>query len=495
MPTLESLQTISSELTQLSHILSLLSWDQEVMMPPAATAGRARQMAVLSTIIHRKMVSDDLRKLLEEAEVLRDSFNARERGLVRVMRRQHDQSRKLPEAFVAEFSSLTSQALPVWAEARRRSDFAVFRPLLEKIVTMCRQKADYLGYAEEPYDALLDLYEEGLLASRVRVLFERLKPFLLTRLRTIADDSPDTVLAAKELDIRKQMEFSEKLLRKIGYDFERGRQDQSVHPFSISLGHDDRRLTNRYNPSSFEFIFSALHEGGHALYEQGISAELAGGCLDEGVSLGIHEAQSRLWENIIGRSRFFWQHFYGELQKAFPEPLAHVELEQFYQAINAVRPGYIRVDADEVSYNLHVLVRFELESALFAGSIATADLPGLWQEKYQEVLGLPFADLPDADAKGVLQDVHWAHGSFGYFPTYTVGNLAAAQFWAAYCRFDPDWQQTVATGNLEKIRMWLRENIYGHGATFTPKELLMRVTGRDLSEEYFEEYIRNKYGE
>jgi carboxypeptidase Taq len=342
---------------------------------------------------------------------------------------------------------------------------------------------------------LLDLYEEGLLASRVRVLFERLKPFLLTRLRKIADDSPDMVLAAKELDIRKQMEFSEKLLRKIGYDFERGRQDQSVHPFSISLGHDDRRLTNRYNPSSFEFIFSALHEGGHALYEQGISAELAGGCLDEGVSLGIHEAQSRLWENIIGRSRFFWQHFYGELQKAFPEPLAHVELEQFYQAINAVRPGYIRVDADEVSYNLHVLVRFELESALLAGSIATADLPGLWQEKYQEVLGLSFADLPDADAKGVLQDVHWAHGSFGYFPTYTVGNLAAAQFWAAYCRFDPGWQQTVATGNLEKIRMWLRENIYGHGATFTPKELLMRVTGRDLSEEYFEEYIRNKYGE
>jgi carboxypeptidase Taq len=495
MAVMDELRARSGELTNLSNILSLMHWDQEVMMPVGGTEDRASQLATLSRIIHKKVVSPHLAVLLQEAESSLDGLSLTEQALVRVMRREHDQNSKLPETFVAEFSSLTSQALPVWAEARRRSDFNHFMPHLEKIVAMCRDKADMLGYAERPYDALLDLHEEGLLASRVSVLFERIKPHLIELIQRREQSGLATVIKIeKEFEMNAQVLFSRKILEKIGYDFNRGREDQSVHPFSTSLGHNDRRVTNRYHPKSFEFIFSALHEGGHALYEQGVAEELAQSHLDGGISLGIHESQSRLWENIIGRSQSFWQHFFPALREAFPDQLADCGVDAFYREINKVCPDFIRVEADEVSYNLHVLIRFELEMALFDRSITVKDLPALWQEKYEEYLGLSFASLPDAAAKGVLQDIHWAHGSFGYFPTYTIGNLVASQFWEAYCRFDPSFEQTIAAGNLSAIREWLRDNIYKHGSVYPPDDLLRNVTGSALSEKPFLRYIHVKFG-
>jgi len=487
---MEELRNISAELTDVSNIMSLLHWDQEVMMPVKGTQARANQLATLSRVMHRKIVAPKLQKLLAGAEDGQDKLSVIDRALVRVMRRVHDQNSKLPETFVAEFSRLTSQALPVWVEARRRSDFDLYRPLLEKIVDACREKAEFLGYAEEPYDALLDLHEEGLLTSRVSFLFGRIKPVLIDLIARIGRPAEERPLGVKKSAVPEQIEFSRKILERIGYDFDRGRQDQSAHPFSTSLGHDDRRVTNRYDPDSFDFIFTALHEGGHALYEQGVASELAQTLLDEGISLGIHESQSRLWENIIGRSLPFWQHFFAELQQAFPEQFGRLSAEGFYREINTVRPDFIRVEADEVSYNLHV----ELEKGLFDGSISVSDLPALWRGKYRDYLGISFTQLDDADAKGVLQDVHWAHGSFGYFPTYTIGNLAAAQFWASYCRYDPDYQQTLASGNLPKIRDWLGENIYRHGAVYPPEELIERVTGEKLSEVYFLQYLTDKFG-
>jgi len=285
-----------------------------------------------------------------------------------------------------------------------------------------------------------------------------------------------------------QVSYSEKLLAEIGYDFNRGRQDISAHPFTTSLGHNDRRVTNRFRPDSLEFIFSALHEGGHALYEQNIAEEYAETPLDEGVSLGIHESQSRLWENIIGRNHLFWEKYYPLLQEILPDQFDNILLDDFVSHINRVDPGMIRVEADEVSYNLHVLIRFELEKGLIEGTIGVTDLPAMWNEKHKKHLDVTV----DSDATGVLQDIHWAHGSFGYFPTYTIGNLAAAQIWNTYCQFDSDFKQKLRKAKLDKIRKWLTENIYSHGASYPPAELLHKVCGEPLNSKYFIDYLKNK---
>jgi len=297
------------------------------------------------------------------------------------------------------------------------------------------------------------------------------------------------VALAAPFEIEEQVRFADQLLAKIGFDFERGRQDRSAHPFSTGLGGNDQRVTNRYNPQSIEFIFSALHEGGHALYEQNVSADLARTPLGSGVSLGIHESQSRLWENIIGRSAPFWLHCYPSLREAFPAQFGAMDVDNFLQMINRVQPGLIRVEADELSYNLHVLIRFELETALLDGDLQVADLPAAWNERYRDYLGI---EVP-SDSDGVLQDIHWAHGSFGYFPTYTIGNLASAQIWHAYCLFDLDHEATIAHGDFDKIRQWLSQQIYQHGSVYQPHELLLRVTGEELNPEYFLRYLKKKF--
>lgn len=488
MNLIDQLKKYSGELTDLQYALALLQWDQEVSLPARAAEDRARQMATLSGVIHRKQVAPELGDLLARAAERQEGFPVTERALVRVMRREYDQSTRLPEEFVVRFSHLTSRALSVWTEARRRSDFSLFAPLLTEVVAMCRRQAEYLGYPAEPYDALLDLHEEGLTTSRVAAVFAGLREPLSDLIHKLRADSGELHFA-KPFRQEEQVAFAEKMLAAMGFDFERGRQDLSAHPFTTTLGHHDHRVTNRYQPHSLEFIFSALHEGGHALYEQNIADGLAGTALDSGVSLGVHESQSRLWENIIGRSLPFWEHFYPELRQAFPAQFADLPLSEFVHGLNLVRPGLIRVEADEVSYNLHVLIRFELERALIEGSLAVSDLPAAWNERYRKDLDVRV----DRDADGVLQDIHWSHGSLGYFPTYTIGNLAAAQIWDAYRECDPEPEETLRRGDLAKIRGWLTERIYRHGSIYPPQELIANVTGKPLAAESFLGYLDRKY--
>ena len=491
MKNIEELHQKARELTNLNSIMALLQWDQEVMMPPGGNEGRAEQFSVLSTIVHQKITAPGLGKILQEMFGKPEELSAADLSLIMVLKREYDKNTKLPEKFIADFSRLTSEALPVWVEARKKNNFEIFQSLLQKIINMSRQKADYLGYVDHPYDALLDLYEEGLTTSDLEVLFGNLKTELSQLLQQKVSQQkpvPEKLANMVPMLLKDQVHFSEKLLAEIGYDFNRGRQDISAHPFTTSLGHGDRRVTNRFRPDSLEFIFSALHEGGHALYEQNISEEYAETPLDEGVSLGIHESQSRLWENIIGRSRLFWEKYYPVLQEFLPRQFQDIPSDDFVCYINRVHPGMIRVEADEVSYNLHVLIRFELEKALLEGTIEASELPALWNEKYQHYLIVNV----DSDANGVLLDIHWAHGSFGYFPTYTIGNLAAAQIWQTYCQFDPDHRQTLQLGKLGKIRDWLTDNIYSHGALYPPAELLHNVCGEPLNSKYFIDYLKNK---
>ena len=491
MNAIEELLRKAKELTNLNSIMALLQWDQEVMMPSGGAAGRAEQFSVLSTIVHQKITAPDLGKILQELSGKPEELSAADLSLIRVLKREYDKNTKLPEKFIADFSRLTSEALHVWVEARKKNNFEIFQPLLQKIIRMSRQKADYLGYVDHPYDALLDLYEEGLTTNNLDVLFGNLKAELSQLLQQKISQQkpvPEKLKDMVPMLLKDQVHFSERLLSEIGYDFNRGRQDISAHPFTTSLGHNDRRVTNRFRPDSLEFIFSALHEGGHGLYEQNIAEEYAETPLDEGVSLGIHESQSRLWENIIGRNHLFWEKHYPLLQEILPDQFDNILLDDFVSHINRVAPGMIRVEADEVSYNLHVLIRFELEKGLIEGTIGVTDLPVIWNEKYKHYLNVAV----NSDANGVLQDIHWAHGSFGYFPTYTIGNLAAAQIWHTYCLFDPDYRQTLRQGNLDKIRNWLTENIYRYGALYPPAELLHKVCGEPLNSKYFIEYLKNK---
>jgi carboxypeptidase Taq len=490
MKIIDQLLSRAAELTNLNNIMALLQWDQEVMMPPAATAERGSQFSLLSTIIHQKITDPELGGLLKQAADNAEELSAKNHAIVRILGREHFRNIKLPEKFVAEFARLTAESLPAWITARKQDDFKVFQPYLEKIVAMSRQKADYLGYEDHPYDSLLDLYEEGLTCAQLNDIFADLRPELTTLVqqKTIIPAEERMAFPFPPIVEKDQIAFSERLLAEIGYDFNRGRQDISPHPFTTSLGHNDRRVTNRYRPDSLEFIFSALHEGGHALYEQGIAQEYNTTPIDEGVSLGIHESQSRLWENIIGRCKPFWSLYFPLLQQYIPYSFQDVELDDFIRYINKIQPGLIRVEADEVSYNLHIIVRFELEKELLAGNIQVAELPSLWQEKYRTYLNLEV----DSQANGVLQDIHWAHSSFGYFPTYTIGNLAAAQIWHYYCGSYPDYEKTLQQGNLQKIRQWLTDNIYRYGALYPPAELLHKICGEPLTSSYFLDYLKTK---
>ncbi|MBU4033212.1 MAG: carboxypeptidase M32 [Proteobacteria bacterium] len=488
MTHLTQLRKYSAELVDLHHTLALMQWDQEVRMPRRAAEGRAGQFATLSGLVHRREVAPELGALLAEVEASKEGLSVEDLALVRVMRRQYDQNTKLPEEFVSEFSRLASQAQMSWLEAREQSDFAIFQPLLERLVIMARQQAEYLGYADHPYDALLDLYEEGLTTAQVEKMFVELQAPLVAMVKKFAGRL--TPLSFGEpFSPAGQEQFAQHLLVAMGFDFSRGCLARSAHPFTTTLGHNDRRITNRYAPKSLDFIFGALHEGGHALYEQGIAERLAHSHLDDGVSLGIHESQSRFWENVVGRGRPFWQRFFPELQQSFPAQFAQTDIDDFVRGINAVTPGLIRVDADELTYNLHVLIRFEIEKALIEGSLEVAALTRVWRDKYRQYLGVEV----ESDADGVLLDIHWSHGSFGYFPTYTIGNLAAAQIWEAYKRYDPEFSQTIGTGNLEKVQAWLGREIHTHGSVYLPQELLKRVTGAPLSAQPFLAYLEEKF--
>ncbi|HEY8395060.1 MAG TPA: carboxypeptidase M32, partial [Thermaerobacter sp.] len=475
---------------------ALLSWDEEVYMPPGGAEARAEQKATIGRLAHELFTAPEVGEWLEELREWEASLDpdSTDASILRVTRREYERARRVPPDLVAELLRASSQGYHAWVEAREQRRFAPFAGALARLLELCRQMADALGYEEERYDALLQGHEPGMKTSQVRALFARLKEGLLPVVQAIAERSGrvrDDFLHQSFPEDR-QWQATIEALRAIGFDFNRGRQDRSIHPFTTAFSPGDVRLTTRIDPGCFgPAFFASLHEGGHGLYEQGFPDEFRRTPLADGASSAVHESQSRLWENVVGRSREFWTFFFPRLRELFPAQLEGVDAEAMYRAVNRVQPSLIRVEADEVTYNLHIMLRFELELALLSGDLAVEDLPGAWNEKMKEYLGL----VPADDLQGVLQDIHWSWGGFGYFPSYALGNLMALQLWEKALADEPDLPERIAAGDLTGVLAWMREHVHRHGAKYEPLELVQRATGRELSPEPFLRYIRRKYGE
>jgi carboxypeptidase Taq len=491
------LKELSTEIHTLSSILSLLHWDQETYMPAGGISPRSHQIALLSTLIHEKKISrkfkDCLAKLVHSSTSKPKVKGLRrvELAMLREWQKDFARATKLPPSFVQTFSQVTAEASQIWSVAKKDSNFKVFAPFLEKIIGLCRQKAEILGFVDHPYDALLEAYEPCMTTRKVGVLFDALQKELRQLLKKITSSRPiDDRFLRKKIDPAKQMEIGHQILSGLPLDPAFSRLDLSAHPFSTALHPHDSRITTRILPNGFmSNIFSVLHEAGHSMYEMGLSLKTWGTPLSEAVSLSIHESQSRWWETLIGRNLPYWRHTYPLLQKMLPTHLKKVPLERFYRAINKVTPSLIRVEADEVTYCLHVILRFEIEKQLISGSLSVSDLPEAWNAKMKEFFGI----TPPNDAQGCLQDIHWSLGDFGYFPTYALGNLFAAQFFTAFAKECPDWEQETAQGNFAFIREWLKTNIHEWGRMYNSEELAKKVTGRSLTHTPYITYLKKKY--
>ena len=506
MHTLKTLEPLTNRLLEIQRInsaASVLSWDQETYMPAGGGAARAEQIAALQGIAHRQLVSPETTRLLgtwldlqtgRPLERDGERWDESSSAVLREVWRDYSRAKKLPSQFVTRLSRECSLAQQVWAEAKTQSDFKSFLPSLSTVLSLKREEADYLGFEETPYNALLDAYEPGSTVAALRPLFAQLKARLVPLLKRIQESSVriDDTFLYHAYDQTRQMEFGRLVLIAMGYDFEKGRLDLSAHPFTTSFHPTDVRVTTRvYEYDLPSCLFSCIHEGGHGLYDQGLAPAHYGSPLGESVSLGIHESQSRLWENCVGRSRAFWRFFYPVLQATFHHQLRGVDLEQFHAVINCVKPSLIRVEADELTYNLHIMLRFEIEQDLVEAKTRPEDLPDIWNHKMKEYLGI----VPSQDSEGVLQDVHWSMGGFGYFPTYTLGNLYAVQFYEQAKLEIPHLEDEIAAGQLMVLRRWLGQKIHRWGRTFTPDHLAQRVTGVSLSPEPFLRYVERKYGE
>lgn len=477
---------------------SVLAWDQETYMPPGGGAARAEQLATLSQMAHELFTADEVGQLLEDlAETEADlDYDSDEASLIRVARREYERALRVPPELVAEIARHSSQAQQVWIKVRKADDFASFQPALQRNIELRQQWAACFDVAPDGhiYDPLLDSYEPGMTTAEVSAVFETVREALVTLTAQIAekqaavDDRP----LRQPYDPDAQWAFSLELARGIGYDFERGRQDKSAHPFSTSFSIDDVRITTRVNPEFPSTCwFGTMHESGHAIYEQHIDKALERTVLASGASMAVHESQSRLYENNVGRSRAFWRHFFPQAQKHFPDQLGNVSLDDFYRAINKSGPSLIRVEADEVTYGLHIILRFELEQVMMASEVQAADLPDLWNAKMEEYLGL----TPSSDADGVLQDIHWSLALVGYFPTYLLGSIFADQLYEAMLADVPDLEENFARGDFGDFNAWLHEKVHRHGAKFTLPELAERVTGEGLTPEPYIRYLRAKFGE
>lgn len=492
----QKLLEISKHTQTLNGIQQLLDWDQETCMPEGAAAFRAEQLKVLSGIIHKQKVgrkfANALSQLIdiETGEVVNGLDDA-QIAAVKEWRRDYLIEKALPQKFVEEFTFLTSCAMQAWREAREENKFEKFAPFLQKIVDKVRKKAELIGYQEHPYDALADLFEPGIKTKQISEVFDGLKKSNTELLKKIVSSKKidDSFLYGKYPQ-DKQLELSKLLLKEMGFDFKNGRMDLSTHPFSSSFHPTDSRVTTRIAPDfAFSCISTILHEGGHSLYEMGLPVEKYGSPLGEAVSLGVHESQSRWWETRIGLSRSFWKYFLPKVQQTFPEELKGIEFEKFYRAINKVEPSFIRVEADEVTYPLHVILRFELEKGLLEGSLKVKEIPQAWNAKMEELLGIK----PKTDQEGCLQDVHWSMGALGYFPTYALGNLFAAQFFASFAKDHPDWESKVEKGDLYFIKEWLNKNIHRHGRRWRSLDLIKKVSNKPFSEADYGDYLATKY--
>jgi len=503
LATLEDLTNRLREIQRINSAASVLSWDQETHMPAGGGPARAEQIATIQGIAHRQFVSEETERLLGAAVDLatghpldRDGelWDESAQSLLREVWRDFSRAKKLPSDFVVNLSRECSLAQQVWAEARERNSFVDFLPNLSTVLALKREEAQYLGYADSPYNALLDYYEPGATIAGLRPLFAQLKARLVPLLRKIQNSSVriDDSILFHAYDTARQLEFGRLVLIAMGYDFERGRLDLSAHPFTTSFHPTDVRVTTRVHEHDLtSCLFSCIHEGGHGLYDQGLDPAHYGTPLGDSVSLGIHESQSRMWENCVGRSRAFWRFFYPVLQQTFHHQLRSVDLDHFYAAVNRVKPSFVRVEADELTYNLHIMLRFEIEQDLIEGRAKTDELPELWNQKMKEYLDIK----PTTDAEGVLQDVHWSLGAFGYFPTYTLGNLYAVQFYDQARMEIPHLEDEISAGQLLILRRWLGQKIHRWGRMFTPERLAQRVTGVSLTPDPYLQYIERKYSE
>ena len=493
-PTINDLLVRLREISDLQALAALTSWDQQTAMPVGASEVRMHQMATLEGLIHERATAPEIGALLDQlAEKVQSvSFTDADRGLYAQVKREYTLSTKLPRELVEEMARVRSASLDAWVKARATSNFALFAPWLKRTVELQQEMADRFGYEENRYDALLDIYEPGLTASKVEGLFEPVREVSKTMLTRIQESGKQisTSCLEQSFPLEEQMLLSEKILRSIGYDFERGQLARSAHPFTTSFGAPaDVRLTVRCDEHFLQMsLMAALHEGGHGLYEQGCAPTLVRTPLANGASLGAHESQSRLWENAIGRTIPFWKGKFQVVKEVFPKQFQNVDIETFVRALNKVEPSFIRVEADEVTYNLHILIRFELEKALINGEVSVDELPAAWNAKYAEYLGI----TPANDAEGVLQDVHWTSG-FGYFPTYTLGNLYGAQILHALKASFPDFDERLASGDTDFVLNWLRERMHTFGAIYLPEELITRVTGEKPDPQYFVRYLTEKF--
>jgi len=484
----------SLETAHFSSLGHLLGWDQRTQIPPKGHPHRHAQFAMLAGWIHQRQTDPRLGERLaavEGSELVRDPLSV-EAVNVREWRRDYDRATKIPRDLAVALAQAAAEGETAWEQTRPRSDWQTFRPFLTRLVALKRQEAEALGFVDEPYDALLDDYEPGETAAALAPLLGELRDALIKLLAAVQGSSrlPDRAILHRHFPKADQERFARRAAAKIGYDFNAGRLDPTAHPFSTGIGPGDVRITTRYDEDCFSMaFFSVLHETGHALYDQGLPAEHWGAPRGQAVSLGIHESQSRMWENLVGRSLGFWKFFYPEAQKIFPA-LAGVSLEAFHLAVNEVRPDLIRTEADEITYNLHILLRFELERALVKGELQVAELPDAWNDKMRTFLGL----TPPNHAQGVMQDVHWSAGHLGYFPTYTLGNLYAAQFFARAERDLGDLEAGFARGDFGALLGWLREKIHRQGNRYRPRELVKVVTGEDPNPDYLISYLTNKFG-
>jgi carboxypeptidase Taq len=484
------------EVNDLRKAARVLSWDRETAMPQGGAADRTLQIATLHRVSHALYTSDETGALIEAAagEINGAGYLSTQASLIRFLRRDYDQARRLPAEFVSKMATINGNAIAVWKEAKAKADFTLFAPCLEVLVDLASETAELLGYAEEPYDALLGRYELGVSTAQVDALFQAAKDALVPLYRAIGrrrmrvqDD-----LLRQHFPVDRQEQFSRYIAGAVGYDFNRGALATAVHPFSTSLSVNDVRITTRYNAFYLaSSLFATLHEAGHAIYVQNVLPELNRTLLAKETSAGLDESQSRLVENMIGRSRGFWRAHYPALQRLFPEQLGDAPLESFYRAVNRVHPGFIRVEADELTYHMHVILRFEIERMLLNGELSVAEVPAAWNARMKAYLGI----VPPSDDLGCLQDIHWAMVGFGYFPTYSLGSLYAAQFYEAAVSRVPGLHDELAQGEIDSLLGWLRENVHCFGRMLTPEEIALRATGRPLDHHAFVRYVSAKFGE
>ena len=495
-PKLADLKARLIEIDDIDSAAALLYWDQVTYMPPAGATARGRQLATLHQLAHQKFTDDTIGNLLEDLKPYEASlsYDSDEASLIRVARRNYDREICVPARFMAKLSQHRTEAYAAWAEARATHCFPLVEPYLEKTLELSRELANFYPGYEHIADPLIDRADEGMKASTIQELFSALRQELVPIVDAISNQPlADDSCVHQFFPEAEQLDFSLQTIARMGYDLERGRQDQTLHPFMTNFSVNDVRITTRVCENDLnETLFSSIHEMGHALYEQGVNPAFEGTSLGGGTSSGTHESQSRLWENLVARSRPFWFYLYPQLQTAFPEQLKEIPLDTFYRAINKVHRSLIRTDADEVTYNLHVMIRFDLELAMLEGKLAVRDLPEAWNERYRSDLGV----VPTSDSNGVLQDVHWYSGTVGgMFQCYTLGNLMSAQFFETALKAIPAIPEQIARGDFQPLHNWLQSNIYCHGRKYTAEELLERVTGSPLSIEPLLRHIRSKYGE